>query len=59
MNETIVRETITDAIGYWESRWIAHNAILLAVILEVFAPFGPSRAPPYQRSDCWVRFCWP
>jgi hypothetical protein len=41
MNQTSVRDAITDAIGYWERRRIAYNAILLAVVLAVFATLWP------------------
>jgi hypothetical protein len=36
MNEITVRDALTDAIGYWEVRRIAYNAILAFVVVAEF-----------------------
>ena len=41
MSETSIRDVITDGIGYWEKMRIAYNAILLMVVLAVFATRWP------------------
>jgi hypothetical protein len=34
---THVREAVSDAIGYWEPRRIAHNSVLALIVLAYFA----------------------
>ncbi len=41
MIETSVREVITDGIRYWEKMRIGYNAILLMIVLAVFAARWP------------------
>ncbi len=41
MIETSVREIITDGIRYWEKMRIGYNAILLMIVLAVFAARWP------------------
>jgi hypothetical protein len=36
MDATTLRESATDAIGYWEPRRIAYNVVLAAVVLVYF-----------------------
>jgi len=41
MIETSVREIITDGIQYWEKMRIGYNAVLLMIVLAVFAARWP------------------
>lgn len=41
MSNTSMREVITDAIGYWEPRRIAYNAVLSIIVLAVVAGHWP------------------
>jgi uncharacterized membrane protein YkvI len=41
MSETSVHDAVTDAIRYWEKKRIAYNAILLTIVLTVFASQWP------------------
>ncbi len=36
MSEMSIGDVLTDAIRYWESRRIAYNAILVAIVVAVF-----------------------
>lgn len=48
MSETSIRDVITDGIGYWEKMRIAYNAILLMVVLAVFATRWPESAAVFS-----------
>lgn len=41
MSENNVRDAVTDAISYWEKKRITYNAILLTIVLTVFASRWP------------------
>ena len=41
MNEITIGEMLTDAIRYWEPGRIAYNAVLVAIVVTIFAPHWP------------------
>ncbi len=43
MSEVTINDILTDAIRYWEPRRIAYHAVLVAVVVAVFAVNWPVR----------------